>query len=56
MRIALGTVDLTDEERKAIAAFYYTKGLANREFCRRYMLDVAKAEIDSLVWYYKEDS
>lgn len=39
MRIRLGTVILTDDERRAIAKFYGETGLADRDTCRGFILD-----------------
>lgn len=38
MKITLGTIDVSDAERAAIAEFYGIDGLAPRDVCRRYVL------------------
>lgn len=38
MRIALGTVEINDYQRKAIA-LYYGEEIASRATCRRFIID-----------------
>jgi len=38
MRIALGTIDVPDEWRRAIADYYGDDGLADRDTCRRFIV------------------
>lgn len=38
MRIALGTIEVSDSERRAIAHYYGERGLASRERCRNFIV------------------
>jgi hypothetical protein len=37
MKIALGTVEVTDRQREAIAFYYGDEGLASRDRCRGFI-------------------
>ncbi|HEY1437406.1 MAG TPA: hypothetical protein VGG82_07875 [Casimicrobiaceae bacterium] len=39
MKIALGTVEITEDDRDAIAAFYGRQGPASREVCRAFVIE-----------------
>jgi hypothetical protein len=38
VRISLGTIEVSDEWRRAIAQFYGDDGLADRATCRRFII------------------
>lgn len=52
MRVALGTVELTDEMREALAHYFGQTGKAPREQCRRYLLDNGMNGLDDVMADY----
>jgi hypothetical protein len=48
VKIALGTVEVSDAARAAIAAFYGGTGLASREDCRQFIVGEGIGAIDGL--------
>lgn len=48
MRIALGTIEVDDETRKAIARHYGLEGMAPRDVCRRFLVSLGTGELENL--------
>lgn len=47
MKIALGTVEVSDDQRAAIAFYYGDEGLATRERCRNFIIGNGYGAIDA---------
>lgn len=54
MKIALGTIEVSNDERAAIANFYGIKGLADRDTCRRFITRNGTEEIVNLMFSIQE--
>lgn len=48
MRVALGTAEVSDEARRAIAEAFGKSGLADRETCRQFLIGKAMSAVDTL--------
>jgi hypothetical protein len=53
VRIALGTVEVSDRDRRAIAEHYGLDGLADRTTCRRFIISCGME--DDLFYYGSDD-
>ena len=49
MRIALGTIEVPDDWRRAIARYYGEEGMADRDTCRRFIVSCGTEDIH-LAW------
>ena len=49
MRVALGTIDVSDTAREAIAAYYGESGMASRDTTRRFIIDNGAGDIDNQI-------
>jgi len=48
MKIALGTIEITDEQRRDIAIYYGDNGLADRGTCRDFIVGNGMGALDTL--------
>jgi hypothetical protein len=55
MRIDMGTIELHEDDRAAIAAYYGQSGKAPRDVCRRFVLDNGLGAIDDARRTYLSD-
>lgn len=54
MRVHLGSIDVDDEQRLAIADFYGLRGLATREMVRDWYLGHAEADLKAMTSAFLE--
>jgi hypothetical protein len=53
MKVNLGTLEVSDKERRAVAFHYGEEGLASREMMRQFLLDCGSSDLGTLVYDYE---
>lgn len=55
MKVRLGTIEIDDEERRAIRAYYGQRGLATRADVRAFFIAMAEADLETIVHDFAEE-
>lgn len=54
MKVALGTIEVDDDVRRAINSYYGQTGLATRTTVRDFMVQAAEADLEELCYTYEQ--